>query len=100
MFNADDARRQVADFFAKGEEASQTWVVKNLQDALTAVMKAANVGECQIEYKVCVEMEKFSIVKKKLLMHALMRQGFHVSVSESNRPSLMKVFTVFTISWT
>lgn len=100
MFNAQDAQRIVHDYYEANEPKCQDWVVKHLEDALSKVHDYATKGHTELYYEVCIEKEKYRVIKKKLLLYGLMKQGFKVCVSEHNkRDGVVKTYTVYTISW-
>jgi len=100
MFNAEDAQRLVSDFYRRGEAVSQEWVVTHLQSAISAVHEASKHGDEFYDYEVCLEKETYKQVKKRLLMYAISRLGFKVSISETHkRDGHVLKYTVYEISW-
>ena len=98
MFNAQDARRMVAEHFARGEEKSQEWFVSNLEAALNKVHTAAGAGKIETEYEVNMSKEKYTLPKKRLLINAITNLGFSVSTRTKTTGNFQEA-VVFMISW-
>lgn len=101
MFNAEEAKKLVAQYFVKGEARSIEWLTQNMEESLSQVHKAAKNGKSQLEYRISFEKENYKLAKKKLLLTELMKLKFKVGVSEEQKRegAFLKTYTVFTISW-
>lgn len=100
MFNAEDAQRLVHQYYEKNEFKCIEWVKENLDKALAKAHHAAELGHTETVYALCLEKEKYQVIKRKLLFYALLKQKFKVSVQESyRREGPVKIFTNYTISW-
>ena len=72
MFNAQDAQRIVHDYYKENEHKCNEWVVKHLEDALSKVHAYAKTGHTELHYEICMEKEKYKVIKKKLLLYGLL----------------------------
>lgn len=101
MFDANNARQLVSDYFVKGESQSTEWFNRTLESILMTIHTQAKNGLGRVEIEMDLNKEKYKLAKKKMLLDALTKLKFKVGVQNLTKKDSVstKTYAVYTIVW-